>query len=83
MPEELKELIKDLLRNFDEIHIFHTADFTENLRNSIFSAEKIRDLLRDKKNEMKSIYGRYCNNWKKSEYILKIYRSTQFTNSKA
>ena len=31
--------------------------------------------MRDKKNEMKRIYGRYFTNWKKSEYILKTFDS--------
>ena len=57
MPQELKVLLTDLLSNFDEIYNFHATDFTEDLRNSIFSAEKIRDLFQDKINKMKRIYG--------------------------
>jgi hypothetical protein len=50
MPEELKVLLTDQLQNFNAIHNFHKADFTEDNQNSIFSVEKMRDLFLDKKN---------------------------------
>ena len=65
MPEELKEMDYILIGNFQEVFDFHKDVFTEELRGGIKCAEKIRNLLRKRKYDMKNRYGKYCNNWKK------------------
>eukprot|EP00092_Neocalanus_flemingeri_P010030 GFUD01010810.1.p1 GENE.GFUD01010810.1~~GFUD01010810.1.p1 ORF type:complete len:440 (+),score=101.66 GFUD01010810.1:96-1415(+) len=75
MPDELKRMFWVFVGNFHEIRDFHKDVFTERIRSSIWRADLMRDLFRRRECDMKSRYGKYCNNWKKSEYILKKFDS--------
>ena len=75
MPIDLKRICSIFLGNFHEIRDFHKEVFTDKMRSSIWRADEMRDLFRRRQHEMKSIYGKYCSNWKKCEYIMKKYDS--------
>ena len=73
MPAEFQRIFSVFLGNFREIRNFHKALFTDKMRDVIWSADLMMDLLRKSQYNMKSIYGKYCRNWRKCEYILKKY----------
>ena len=71
MPEEFQRIFSVFVGNFHEIRDFHKEMFTDTMRDSIWKADLMRDLFRKSQYAMKSIYGKYCRNWKKCEYILR------------
>ena len=82
MPESLQKSERILFENFYEICDFHKEIFTDGLKASEENAEGMRDIFRLRKQKLKDIYGKYCNNWRKCENILESFKKSYFAPMK-
>ena len=67
MPEDLQRIFSVFSGNFHQIRDYHKEMFTDRMRSTIWRADLMRDLFRKNQYVMKSIYGKYCSNWKISK----------------
>jgi len=65
--------------NIHQIIDFHKLYFTKGLRNANNDAEKILELFRKKKGDMKIRYGKFCINKPKSELIMTQFQDSYFS----
>ena len=65
--------------NIHQIIDFHKLFFTKGLRNANNDAEKILELFRKKKGDMKIRYGKFCINKPKSELIMTQFQDSYFS----
>ena len=76
-PREGRDLIA--FGNIHQIIDFHKLYFTKGLMNANKDADKILELLRKKKGDMKIRYGKFCINKPKSELIVTQFQDTYFS----
>eukprot|EP00092_Neocalanus_flemingeri_P007708 GFUD01008324.1.p1 GENE.GFUD01008324.1~~GFUD01008324.1.p1 ORF type:complete len:446 (+),score=143.38 GFUD01008324.1:75-1412(+) len=80
MPPGLREG-RDLIAfgNIHQIIDFHKLYFTKGLRNANSDADKILEMFKKKKGDMKVRYGKFCINKPKSELIVTQFQDSYFS----